>query len=126
MALTEHSAPILERSASVSSPGAGRYSSAGGARTYNSFAGLQSMVSMVDDLVSGVDVVHSSPRADRPSGVGLGLGLGVGLSAAGSRHGAGSTVSGSRLGGEAQKLGSRGWKIAQHECSTVHRQLLAP
>lgn len=93
VALTDPSIErILDRSASMSlfSPhrAGGTISGGGGDRTYNSFAGLQDMVSMVDEMVA------TAPTSPKPLGAFGGAGLGRTAGRLGLGGGAGSSIGG--------------------------------
>ncbi|KAG2427022.1 hypothetical protein HYH02_014668 [Chlamydomonas schloesseri] len=104
VALTDPSIErILDRSASMSLPSphrpGGAASGGGAGRTYNSFAGLQDMVSMVDEMVA------TAPTSPRPL---VGAFSGAGLGRAAGRVGAGVGVGGGgapspSIGGGASK-----------------------
>eukprot|EP00198_Chlamydomonas_reinhardtii_P004830 XP_001694166.1 predicted protein [Chlamydomonas reinhardtii] len=107
VALTDPSIErILDRSASMSlfSPhrAGGTISGGGGDRTYNSFAGLQDMVSMVDEMVA------TAPTSPKPLGAFGGAGLGRTAGRLGLGGGAGSSIGGGASKGSGVGLSSDG------------------
>ncbi|KAG2430530.1 hypothetical protein HXX76_010053 [Chlamydomonas incerta] len=108
VALTDPSIErILDRSASMSLPsphraGGGASGGGGGGRTYNSFAGLQDMVSMVDEMVT------TAPTSPKPLGAFGGAGLGRTAGRLGAGGGGTSSIGGGASKGSGVGLSSDG------------------